>query len=96
MELTLYDRKESLTGKLVTCDQDFCYAVNGGLPSYCVANLSCSYNEIYADGSSSFGYFVSDIVQYDQVSGDLQTTATNGSVIFGLVTFLLIYYKSCI
>nr|CAN83119.1 hypothetical protein VITISV_043393 [Vitis vinifera] len=58
MELTLYDIKESLTGKLVSCDQDFCYAINGGPPSYCIANMSCSYTEIYADGSSSFGYFV--------------------------------------
>ncbi|KAJ9701327.1 hypothetical protein PVL29_006601 [Vitis rotundifolia] len=83
MALTLYDIKESLTGKLVSCDQDFCYAINGGPPSYCIANMSCSYTEIYADGSSSFGYFVRDIVQYDQVSGDLETTSANGSVIFG-------------
>ncbi|RVW69522.1 Aspartic proteinase-like protein 2 [Vitis vinifera] len=86
MELTLYDIKESLTGKLVSCDQDFCYAINGGPPSYCIANMSCSYTEIYADGSSSFGYFVRDIVQYDQVSGDLETTSANGSVIFGLAS----------
>lgn len=96
MELTLYDIKESLTGKLVSCDQDFCYAINGGPPSYCIANMSCSYTEIYADGSSSFGYFVRDIVQYDQVSGDLETTSANGSVIFGLVIFLKFIPMSCI
>lgn len=29
------------------------------------------------------GYFVEDVVQYDLVSGDLQTNSTNGTVIFG-------------
>ncbi|KAF4346372.1 hypothetical protein G4B88_010067 [Cannabis sativa] len=47
------------------------------------SNVSCPYLQIYADGSSTAGYFVKDNVQYDRVSGDLQTTSSNGSVIFG-------------
>ncbi|KAJ6674761.1 EUKARYOTIC ASPARTYL PROTEASE FAMILY PROTEIN [Salix viminalis] len=45
--------------------------------------MSCPYLEIYGDGSSTAGYFVKDVVQYARVSGDLITTAANGSVIFG-------------
>jgi hypothetical protein len=45
--------------------------------------MSCPYLEIYGDGSSTAGYFVKDVVQYARVSGDLKTTAANGSVIFG-------------
>lgn len=49
--------------------------------------MSCPYLEIYGDGSSTAGYFVKDVVQYDSVAGDLKTQTANGSVIFGLVTF---------
>ncbi|PSS23998.1 Aspartic proteinase-like protein [Actinidia chinensis var. chinensis] len=84
LELTLYDPKDSLTGKLVSCDQDFCLEINGGQLSYdCRANVTCLYTEVYGDGSLSLGYFVKDVVQYDGVSGDLQTKSANGSVIFG-------------
>ncbi|KAK7273144.1 hypothetical protein RIF29_14190 [Crotalaria pallida] len=84
MDLTLYDIKESSSGKYVPCDQEFCKEINGGLLSGCVANnISCPYLEIYGDGSSTAGYFVKDIVLYDQVSGDLETALANGSIIFG-------------
>ncbi|GER33243.1 eukaryotic aspartyl protease family protein [Striga asiatica] len=83
IELTLYNPRESLTGKLVSCDQQFCKEIGGGLTG-CRANTSCLYTEVYGDGSYTMGYFVEDIVQYDRVSGDLQTTSANGSVIFGL------------
>ncbi|CAK7348097.1 unnamed protein product [Dovyalis caffra] len=83
IDLTLYNIKDSDTGKLVPCDQEFCYEINGGPLSGCIANMSCPYLEIYGDGSSTAGYFVKDVVQYARVSGDLKTTAANGSVIFG-------------
>ncbi|KAL0432983.1 UNVERIFIED_CONTAM: Aspartic proteinase-like protein 2 [Sesamum latifolium] len=82
IELTLYNPRDSLTAKLVSCTQDFCKEIGGGL-SGCTANTSCLYTEVYGDGSYSMGYFVEDVVQYDRVSGDLQTKSANGSVIFG-------------
>lgn len=51
--------------------------------SGCYSNNSCYFRESYGDGSYSMGYFVEDVVQYDLVSGDLQTNSTNGTVIFG-------------
>lgn len=83
LELTLYDPKDSFTGELVTCSQDFCAEINGGAVTGCKANASCLYTETYGDGSYSIGYFVMDIVQYASVSGDLETKLANGSVIFG-------------
>ncbi|KAE8712326.1 putative oligopeptide transporter [Hibiscus syriacus] len=83
IDLTLYNIEDSSSGKLVSCDQDFCYAINGGPLAGCVANMSCPYLEIYGDGSSTAGYFVNDTVLYDRVSGDLETSSANGSVIFG-------------
>lgn len=92
IELTLYDIKDSSTGKLVSCDEEFCYEMYSGSLTGCMANVSCPYLELYGDGSSTAGYFVSDVVQYDRVSGDLQTTATNGSIIFGCVALLLFFF----
>ncbi|KAL3634279.1 hypothetical protein CASFOL_021333 [Castilleja foliolosa] len=82
IELTIYNPRESQTGRIVSCNQDFCKEIGGGLRG-CAANTSCLYTEVYGDGSYSMGYFVEDIVQYDRVSGDLQTKSANGSVIFG-------------
>lgn len=92
MELTPYDLEESTTGKLVSCDEQFCLEVNGGPLSGCTTNMSCPYLQIYGDGSSTAGYFVKDYVQYDRVSGDLETTAANGSIKFGLVVFILLFF----
>jgi len=83
MDLTLYDIRESSSGKSVPCDQEFCKEVNGGLLSGCTTNTTCPYLEIYGDGSSTAGNFVKDIVLYEQVSGDLKTDSANGSIIFG-------------
>ncbi|KAM7260468.1 hypothetical protein ACFE04_016209 [Oxalis oulophora] len=86
-DLTLYNMKDSDTGAVVTCNQDFCYEVNqeGSLYgcSNTTTNTSCPYLEIYGDGSSTAGYFVEDIVQYARVSGDLETSSANGTVKFG-------------
>ncbi|TXG72915.1 hypothetical protein EZV62_001494 [Acer yangbiense] len=83
IELTLYDVRESATGNPVPCDQGFCYEFYGAPLSDCTTNMSCPYLDIYGDGSSTAGYFVKDVVQYDRVSGDLKTTSANGSLIFG-------------
>lgn len=83
IELTLYNPRASLTGKLVVCGQSFCkdFYKRSGLG--CSGNSSCMYDQAYGDGSSTRGYFVEDVVQYNKVSGDLQTKSGNGSVIFG-------------
>ncbi|KAF3683005.1 hypothetical protein CQW23_22803 [Capsicum baccatum] len=83
LELAFYNQKDSLSGKVVYCGHQFCKDVNGGLVSGCYSNNSCYFRESYGDGSYSMGYFVEDVVQYDLVSGDLQTNSTNGTVIFG-------------
>ncbi|KAF8393937.1 hypothetical protein HHK36_020139 [Tetracentron sinense] len=83
IKLTLYNPKGSASGKMVTCDQNFCTDTYDGQIPGCTANLPCQYNVLYGDGSSTAGYFVQDFVHYDRVSGNLQTTSANGSVIFG-------------
>ncbi|MCL7029559.1 hypothetical protein MKW94_019088 [Papaver nudicaule] len=83
IKLKLYNPKASLRSKLVTCKQDFCSATyDGGIPG-CTSDMLCEYRVVYGDGSSTDGYFVNDLVKYDQVSGNSATMSANASVTFG-------------
>ncbi|BAS78637.1 Os02g0473200 [Oryza sativa Japonica Group] len=83
IELTMYDPRGSQSGELVTCDQQFCVANYGGVLPSCTSTSPCEYSISYGDGSSTAGFFVTDFLQYNQVSGDGQTTPANASVSFG-------------
>ncbi|KAK4797109.1 hypothetical protein SAY86_029435 [Trapa natans] len=68
---------------MVTCDQGFCTSTyNGPLPN-CKPDLLCQYNVVYGDGSSTSGYFVNDTVHLDRVTGNLQSSTSNRSIVFG-------------
>ncbi|KAL6634338.1 hypothetical protein ACP70R_027009 [Stipagrostis hirtigluma subsp. patula] len=81
IELTQYDPAGS--GSTVGCDQKFCVANYGGVPLSCSPGMPCQFRITYGDGSSTTGFFVSDVLQYNQVSGDGQTTPSNATVTFG-------------
>jgi len=74
----------------VSCDDDFCTSTYNGLLPDCKKELPCQYNVVYGDGSSTAGYFVSDTVQFERVTGNLQTGLSNGTVTFGSVAVLLL------
>ncbi|XWS42973.1 hypothetical protein CRYUN_Cryun16bG0060100 [Craigia yunnanensis] len=82
-EFTYYDPKRSSTSSLVYCDHDFCTTTYDGPLPDCKPNIQCQYNVVYGDGSLNAGYFVKDTIQLQQVTGNLQTGSTNGTVIFG-------------
>ncbi|PRQ26176.1 putative nepenthesin [Rosa chinensis] len=83
VKLTLYDPKDSSTSQSITCDQDFCTSQYDGQLPGCKPELLCQYNVVYGDGSSTAGYFVKDVIEFDKVSGSHQTSVTNGSIVFG-------------
>ncbi|XP_010926619.1 aspartic proteinase 36 isoform X2 [Elaeis guineensis] len=83
MKLTYYDPRGSKTGSLVPCGETFCSSVYRSTYASCSSNELCLYRVVYGDGSSSTGYFVTDYIQYDGVSGDHQTEPINASVTFG-------------
>ncbi|KAK7295199.1 hypothetical protein RJT34_18104 [Clitoria ternatea] len=86
MDLTLYDPNGSKSSKLVPCDDNFCTSMYGGEISGCKQDMSCPYSITYGDGSTTTGSYVKDLVTYDRVNGNLQTTPDNSSVIFGCGT----------
>ncbi|PIA25750.1 hypothetical protein AQUCO_10800028v1 [Aquilegia coerulea] len=83
IKLTLYNPKDSSTGKEVACDEDFCTNIYDGSFPTCAPNKPCGYRVLYADGSGTDGYYVRDYIQYNQVSGNAQTSSGNASVVFG-------------
>jgi hypothetical protein len=83
IDLTLYDPKGSSSGEPVTCDQGFCAATYGGKLPGCTPNVPCEYSVMYGDGSSTTGFFVTDVLEYDQVCANGQTRPANGSITFG-------------
>ncbi|XP_043703690.1 aspartic proteinase 39-like [Telopea speciosissima] len=83
LELKPYDPKASATGEVVTCDEDFCYLASQSPVPRCSRNMYCAYGVEYQDGSATTGYYVRDVIRYGHVSGNLQTTPSNGTVVFG-------------
>ncbi|KAF8677106.1 hypothetical protein HU200_046571 [Digitaria exilis] len=96
LDLTLYDPKASSTGSTVSCDQGFCAATYQGQLLGCTPNVPCEYNVVYGDGSSTTGFFVTDVLQFDQVTGNGQTQPGNGTVTFGIKDVGYIINFACI
>lgn len=83
IKLNLYDPKGSSSAKLVTCDDTKCTMIYQRILEGCQSDVLCQYEVTYGDGSVTSGYFVQDTFHYDKVSGNLQTTTGNTTVVFG-------------
>ncbi|KAL3630920.1 hypothetical protein CASFOL_023904 [Castilleja foliolosa] len=83
IKLKQYDLSASSTGKLVSCEDEFCNVAVNIQNTNCDAGANCEYFVAYGDGSRTEGYFVRDQFRLDQVTGDLQTSTMNGSIAFG-------------
>ncbi|KAG8639914.1 aspartic proteinase 36 [Manihot esculenta] len=83
VKLTLYDPQSSASATNVYCDDAFCAATYNGVIQGCTKDLPCQYSLVYGDGSASAGFFVRDNLQFERVTGNLETAPANGSVVFG-------------
>ncbi|KAG6476402.1 hypothetical protein ZIOFF_065642 [Zingiber officinale] len=83
-DLMLYDPKASTTSRLVSCQDKFCLSTYGDIPG-CFSNFPCEYKVVYGDGSTTAGLFITDTIEYNQVSSGHQTQLANATVTFGLV-----------
>ncbi|RZC57174.1 hypothetical protein C5167_004477 [Papaver somniferum] len=71
MTLKMYDPKNSSTADLVPCSGGFCTDNYKSPIPGCSSGDVFGYGLKYGDGSGSDGYFVNDVIGYDQVSGNL-------------------------
>ncbi|GJY29595.1 aspartic proteinase-like protein 2 [Tanacetum coccineum] len=81
--LALYDPLNSSSAKMITCGEEFCSAAIDPSHRNCLRGSRCPYLVRYADGSSTRGFLVTDTVQLDRVSGNLQTDSMKGRISFG-------------
>lgn len=88
IHLSFYDPSKSTTSKDVKCDDDYCTTQNNGDLPNCRNGQRCRFNVEYGDSSSTFGYFVNDYVQLEQVTGNLKTTKLDANIVFGCVNFI--------
>ncbi|BAF14394.1 Os04g0330900, partial [Oryza sativa Japonica Group] len=69
--------------KVVKCDDMFCTSPDRDVQPECNTSLLCPFIATYADGGSTIGAFVTDLVHYNQLSGNGLTQSTNTSLTFG-------------
>ncbi|KAJ4721559.1 Aspartic proteinase-like protein 2 [Melia azedarach] len=87
IDLKLFDPEKSKTSTVIKCDDEVCkLIVDQQSPSRCSPGVRCTYNITYGDGSESRGYIVKDYVQLAQVTGNLKTTTSNATIVFGCGT----------
>ncbi|KAL5543697.1 hypothetical protein UlMin_007481 [Ulmus minor] len=87
IQLNSFDPGSSSTASEVTCNNQIC---SGGLQSdsSCSSQSNqCIYSFNYGDGSGTSGYYVSDLLYYDTISGnDSVDSNSSASVVFGCST----------
>ncbi|VAI40131.1 unnamed protein product [Triticum turgidum subsp. durum] len=87
--LEVYNPNNSSTSSNISCSDDMCKHAIKSKNSICQAsdtpNNQCGYWQEYADGTTTGGYYVSDIMHFDTVMGNGSEGATvsSASVVFG-------------
>jgi hypothetical protein len=83
--LQLFDPALSSTDKALGCSAADCKTASYGAQPVCTSNSACEYSVQYADGSSTAGYFINDMLTFQQVENSSTINAT-ANVYFGCGT----------
>uniref|UniRef100_A0A8I6YNW3 Peptidase A1 domain-containing protein n=1 Tax=Hordeum vulgare subsp. vulgare TaxID=112509 RepID=A0A8I6YNW3_HORVV len=89
LDAPLYSPSNSSTSTNISCSDDICKDAQKTGHSVCQASETpsnqCGYSQAYADGTTTEGYYVSDIMRFDTVMESKNESATVSSayVIFG-------------
>ncbi|KAI7748011.1 hypothetical protein M8C21_028875, partial [Ambrosia artemisiifolia] len=82
--IQFYDPSSSSTASLVYCSDQRCSLGTQASDSSCPGpNNQCSYTFQYGDGSGTSGFYVSDQIHLDTISGDSTTSNASASIVFG-------------
>ncbi|XP_030494188.2 aspartic proteinase 36 [Cannabis sativa] len=83
IELNSYDPKSSNTSSSILCSNQMCKDGVGVEESLCSFHSNrCIYTFTYGDGSTTTGFYVSDLLSFDTIDGSSHTNSS-ASVVFG-------------
>ncbi|OVA17904.1 Peptidase A1 [Macleaya cordata] len=83
VELEFFDPSSSSSAAPISCSDEICASVVRTAEAGCSQNSQCSYQFQYGDGSGTAGYYVSDVLYFDTVTGDSLTANSSAPVVFG-------------
>lgn len=82
IKLTTYDPSRSSTDGALSCRDSNCGAALGSNEVSCTSAGYCAYSTTYGDGSSTQGYFIQDVMTFQEIHNNTQVNGT-ASVYFG-------------
>ncbi|XP_065869109.1 aspartic proteinase 36-like [Euphorbia lathyris] len=82
--LSFFDPGSSSTAKLISCSDQRCSAGLESADTLCASQTNqCGYTFQYGDGSGTSGYYVTDLLHLDTVSGGSVISNSSAPVVFG-------------
>ncbi|KAK6926681.1 Xylanase inhibitor, N-terminal [Dillenia turbinata] len=85
--MNFFDPSSSSTASLISCSDQRCALGTQSSDSACsTQNNQCAYTFQYGDGSGTSGYYVADLLHFDEIVGNSITTNSSASVVFGCST----------
>ncbi|KAM7257755.1 hypothetical protein ACFE04_013496 [Oxalis oulophora] len=87
ISLNFFDPGSSSTSSLISCSDQRCSLGAETAESVCSEqNSQCSYTFQYGDGSGTKGYYVSDLLRFDTISGTTVFSNNTAPIVFGCST----------
>ncbi|KAJ4754553.1 Eukaryotic aspartyl protease family protein [Rhynchospora pubera] len=87
IRMEFFDPEKSSTASKITCGDDRCTSALQTGESICTTSESssslCDYTFQYGDGSGTSGYYVSDMLYFDTITGDEQAVNSSATIVFG-------------
>ncbi|KAG0464939.1 hypothetical protein HPP92_019103 [Vanilla planifolia] len=87
IQLDFFEPDKSSSSSVISCSDQRCSSAMQTGEATCSSsdssNSACSYSFQYGDGSGTSGYYLSDTLFFDMVSGDGQILNSSATIVFG-------------
>ncbi|KAI3947948.1 hypothetical protein MKW92_024889 [Papaver armeniacum] len=88
IELQFFDPGNSSSASPISCIDSVCSSLVQTAEAVCLENSQCSYQFQYGDGSGTAGFYVSDMLGFDTVTGNSLMSNSSAPVVFGCSNYL--------
>ncbi|KAI3895166.1 hypothetical protein MKX03_025558 [Papaver bracteatum] len=83
IKLQFFDPGSSSSASPISCIDSVCSSVVHTAEAVCLENSQCSYQFQYGDGGGTAGFYVSDLLGFDTVTGNSLMSNFSAPVVFG-------------